>query len=156
MGLTMAERKAVTRQMARRYRRASKREKGRMLDELCELTGWTRRHARRALAEAASGTLERRRTPRQRTYGPEVLEPLRLIWATLNGPAGKRLAPFMAEIVAALERCGELEITPEVRTKLLSISAATIDRALAPERARLRVRGRSGTKPGSLDRRAHV
>lgn len=153
MGLTMAERKAVTRQMARRYQRASKKEKGRMLDELCELTGWTRRHARRALAEAASGTLKCPRAPRERTYGPEVLEPLRLIWATLNGPAGKRLAPFMAEIVAALERCGELELTPEVRTKLLSISAATIDRALAPERARLRVRGRSGTKPGSLLRR---
>ena len=37
-----------------------------------------------------------------------------------------------------------------MRTKLLSISAATIDRVLAPERARLQVRGRSGTKPGSI------
>jgi len=71
----------------------------------------------------------------------------------LNGPAGKRLAPFMAEIVSALERCGELELTPEVRDKLLRISAATIDRLLAPERARLRVKGRSGTKPGSILKR---
>jgi len=153
VGLTMVERKAVTRQMARRYAKASKKEKGRMLDELCELTGWTRRHARRSLAKVASGTLERPRTPRERTYGPEVLEPLTMIWATLNGPAGKRLAPFMEEIVQALERQGELEVTPEVRRKLLEVSAATIDRLLAPERSRLRVRGRSGTKPGSLLRR---
>lgn len=76
-----------------------------------------------------------------------------MIWATLNGPAGKRLAPFLPEIVQVLERCGELQVEPQVRDKLLGISAATIDRALAPERARLRVKGRHGTKPGSILRR---
>ncbi|MEW6058617.1 MAG: transposase family protein [Actinomycetota bacterium] len=110
-------------------------------------------HAIRALAEAIRPPDRPPRPPRARTYGPEVLEPLRLIWATLNGPAGKRLAPFMPEIVAALERAGELQVSPEVRSKLLSISAATIDRILAPERRRLRVRGRQGTKPGSLLKR---
>jgi hypothetical protein len=39
VGLSMAERKAVTKQMARRYQGASKAEKGKMLDELCALTG---------------------------------------------------------------------------------------------------------------------
>jgi hypothetical protein len=56
----------------------------------------------------------------------------------------------MGELVDSMERFGELEVTPEVRAKLLSISAATIDRVLAPERRRLQVRGRSGTKPGSI------
>lgn len=153
MGLSMAERRAVTKQMARRYQRASKGEKGRMLDELCALTGWTRRHARRALGQALDGTLERPRRPRPRTYGDDVVEALRFVWAALDGPAGKRLAPFMAEAVEALERHGELALRPEVRAKLLRISAATIDRALAPERRRLRVRGRSGTKPGSMLKR---
>jgi hypothetical protein len=149
----MAERRAVTKQMARRYHRASKAEKGRMLDELCALTGWTRRHARRALTQVFSGKAAAARKPRQRIYGEEILEPLRFVWATLGGPAGKRLAPFMAEVVQALERHGELELSAEVRAKLLAISAATIDRALAPDRARLKVRGRSGTKPGSILRR---
>jgi hypothetical protein len=153
VGLSMAERKAVTKQMARRYRRASRTEKGRMLDELCALTGWTRRHARRALAEALSGRAERPRRPRARVYGEDVLGPLRFVWAALGAPAGKRLAPFMAEAVEALERHGELELPPEVRSKLLRISAATIDRALAPERSRLRVKGRQGTKPGSMLKR---
>jgi hypothetical protein len=76
-----------------------------------------------------------------------------MIWATLNGPAGKRLAPFMAEIVEALERLGELQVTSEVRDKLLHISAATLDRLLVPERRRLRVKGRSGTKPSTLIKR---
>ena len=149
----MAERRAITKQMARRYVKASKTEKGRMLDELCALTGWTRRHARRALLGAVQPSSDPPRRPRPRIYGPEVIEPLTRVWATLNGPSGKRLAPFMADVVEALERHGELEVDPEVRAKLLAMSSATIDRALAPERARLRVKGRSGTKPGSILRR---
>jgi hypothetical protein len=153
VGLSMEERKAVTRQMAKRYARVSKREKTRMLDELCELTGWTRRHARRALQKVVHGSAERPRRTRDRFYGKDVVQPLRLVWAALGGPAGKRLAPFMPEAVEALEREGELVLEPQVRAKLLRISAATIDRLLAPERKRLQVRGRSGTKPGSLLKR---
>ncbi len=149
----MAERKAVVRQMAPRYARAPKAEKGRILDELCALTGWARRHARRALARALEGPTGGARRPRPRIYGEEVLEPLRFIWASLDGPSGKRLAPFMAEVVEALERHGELELDPEVRAKLLRMSSPTIDRALAPDRRRLGVKGRSGTTPGSGLRR---
>jgi hypothetical protein len=147
----MAERKAVTKTMARRYQQASRAAKTGMLDELCALTGWTRDHARRALrvAVSAAGT-KTTRAPRPRIYGEEVAEPLRMIWATLNGPSGKRLAPFMAEIVEVLERHGEIEVDPAVRDKLLRVSAATIDRMLAGERTRLDIRGRSGTKPGTL------
>ena len=153
MGLTMAERKAVTKTMAKRYRAASKAEKTKMLDELCSLSGWTRDHARRALRLAWQETDPPARAPRPRIYDQEVAGPLRMIWATLNGPSGKRLGPFMAEIVEVLERCGELEVSPAVRIKLLQISPATIDRLLAPERARLQVKGRSGTKPGTLLKR---
>ena len=75
MGLSMAERRAVTKQMARRYARAAKRDKGRMLDELCVLTGWTRRHAVRALREAIHPAERPARPPRPRIYGPEVWSP---------------------------------------------------------------------------------
>jgi hypothetical protein len=75
------------------------------------------------------------------------------VWMVLGGPAGKRLAPFLGEMVEVMERTGELEVSSEVRAKLVAVSAATIDRMLAPERRRLRVRGRSGTKPGTLLKR---
>jgi len=153
VGLSMAERKAVTKQMAKRYFKASKTEKTKMLDELCSLTGWTRRHARRALVRALHPAVSSPAKPRPRVYGQEVVEPLRFVWATFGGPAGKRLAPFMSEGIEALERHGELEVAGELRAKLLRMSAATIDRMLAPERAKLRMKGRSGTKPGSILRR---
>jgi hypothetical protein len=99
----MAERKAVTKQMAKRYKRTTKAEKGSILDELCAPTGRTRRHARRALSQALKGKPQALRRAKPKMYGPEVLEPLRFVWATLNAPAGKRLAPFMAEAVEEVE-----------------------------------------------------
>lgn len=148
----MGQRKAVTKAMAGRYRWASRTGKKEILDHLCGVTGWHRDHARRALRTALRPPLTppRPRTPRAPVYGPEVLVALRKIWAVMDAAAGKRMAPFMAEMVAALERHGELTVTDQVRAKLLAISPATIDRRLAADRARLQIRGRSGTKPGSL------
>jgi hypothetical protein len=83
-------------------------------------------------------------------YGAEVMAPLRKVWAVLDAPAGKRLAPFLPEIVARLRACGELDIDDALAARLCAMSAATIDRRLAPDRARLQIKGRSGTKPGSL------
>jgi hypothetical protein len=80
VGLSMAERKAITKQMARRYARASKSEKGRMLDELCALNSWSRRHARRSLLGALGVPVEQPRRRRPRIYGEEVVEPLKLVW----------------------------------------------------------------------------
>ena len=48
----MAQRDAVTRQVAVRYRDASRGEKSRILDELCATTEWHRDHARKALRRA--------------------------------------------------------------------------------------------------------
>ncbi|MBA2273866.1 MAG: transposase family protein [Actinobacteria bacterium] len=145
----MSVRKAVTRAIAGRYARATKVEKGAILDELCALTGWTRRHARRAIAVAQQG----RQAPppiRPVVYDAEVVNALRRVWIVMGGPCGKRPAPFMVEIVTALGRHGELSLATDVRARLLAISPATIDRALAADRKRLQVKGRTGTKPGSL------
>lgn len=75
---------------------------------------------------------------------------MRLVWAVMDAPAGKRVAPFLPEIVDRLRAVNELTISDAVRDQLVAMLAATIDRRLAGDRARLRLRGRSGTKPGSL------
>jgi hypothetical protein len=151
MGLTMSQRQAVTKAAATRYRSASKTDKAAILTELCAVTGWHRDHARKALRQALGpGPARPARQPRPAVYGEDVLEPLRKIWAVMDAPAGKRLAPFLPEITASLERAGELNLTAQVRAKLVGMSAATIDRRLAGDRKKMQLKGRSGTKPGSL------
>lgn len=147
----MAERRAITETVATRYQLAGRGAKGRILDELCANTGWHRNHARKALKEALQP--KRVASPRYRrpvTYGPEVIEALTVCWAALGMPAGKRLAPVLNELVAVLRRYGELAIDDDIAALLVSMSAATIDRRLAPERAKHQIKGRRGTKPGSL------
>jgi hypothetical protein len=147
----MAEKHAVTRKLAEEYRRAAKRRKGEILDTLCSITGYSRDHAARLLrGRPAPRARPRSKRVRPRVYDADVLFALRRIWATLDGICGKRLVAALPELVAVMERCDELSISAEVRAKLLSISAATIDRLLAADRAKLELKGRPGTKPGTL------
>jgi hypothetical protein len=151
MGLTMSQRQAVTRQLARRYRSTSRTQKATILTELCAITGWHRDHARKALRTAwKPKPVTRQRKRRDPVYGPDVIAALRKVWAVLDAPTGKRLAPFLPLIVERLIACGELTISERTRYQLVRMSAATIDRRLAADRARWQVRGRSLTKPGSL------
>ena len=150
MGLTLAERRAVTETTAIRYQLASKRGKGRILDELCANTGWHRNHARKALITALQPKIVTPRSPRPVKYGPDVIAALTVCWTVLGMPAGKRLAPMLGELVAVLRHFGELVIDEDTAELLVSMSAATIDRRLAGERAKYQLRGRCSTKPGSL------
>ena len=150
MGLTLTERRAVIETTAVRYSLAEKRVKGVILDELCATTGWHRSHARKALTTALRPKLVTPNRPRPPTYGPEVIAALTVCWAVLGMPAGKRLAPMLRELVAVLHHFGELVLDEDTAALLVSMSAATIDRRLAPERRRHQLKGRSTTKPGSL------
>ncbi len=154
MPLNFRERQAVIREYAGQYQRAGKRSKGQVLDQLEKLTGLNRNYAARVLRsidpKPKKPNLRRSGSGRKRYYDSAVLHDLKYIWAVLDFPAGKRLAPFLPEITAVLEQHGEIELLPEIRSKLYTISAATIDRLLAKERKRLKLKGRSGTKPGSL------
>lgn len=148
----MQERQVILRELAKRYRRAGKKEKGVVLDEVVRLCGYSRVYAARRLRGYAVHGVpkEPKKRARKATYGSETLIPLRKVWAVLGAPCGKRLAPYLPEIVLVLESFGELHLTPQAHEKLMSVSAATIDRLLAGDRRAYELKGRSHTKPGSL------
>jgi hypothetical protein len=158
----MEQRRAVAAKMAGRYQRAGKKEKGQLLDEFVKLTEYQRAYARRVLGNHGrrmplggktvliADARQRTRSPRPRVYDEQVAVALIRLWKMMDYLCGKRLQPALAEWIPALERHGELRFEPEVRAKLLRISAATIDRLLQPERRKHELRGRSRTKPGTL------
>lgn len=117
---------------------------------MVELTGWHRDYARAVLREALVLRPVRPRKPRERRYGEDLRPALTRCWVLLQAPAGKILAPFLPVLVPRLRAEGEIELTDDQAKLLAGMSAATVDRMLAGERDRMRLRGRSHTKPGSL------
>jgi len=136
-----------------RYLRASKAEKGRILNEFVATTGYHRKYAVRLLRH---GPPRRPARPRQvrRIYTPLVVQALIQVWELCDRICSRRLHPFLPELLAVLERHDELVLPAEVKTLLLQMSPATIDRLLQPARAQPRRRGLSTTKPGTLLKQA--
>ena len=89
------------------------------------------------------------RKGRPPVYGAEVEKVFWRIWKVAEQPCGKRLAAMRELWLPYYEgRYGKLEA--EFKQKILSISAAQIDRLLAPRKVRSAGKGRCGTKPGGL------
>ena len=132
-----------------RYLKASRKEKGRILDEVTKVTGYHRKAAIRLLGQGGKGKLVGRRG-RSKQYGVDIVYALKAAWEASDRMCSKRLQPFLPELVQVLERHGELTVPGEVSEQLCQMSAATIDRVLKACRHRGLRRPFSTTKPGSL------
>jgi hypothetical protein len=132
-----------------RYLQASRRQKQQMLDEFTATTGYHRKYAIRALRHPPGRSPHRRRPGRPATYRGQVVEILEQVWEIYGRICSKRLQPYLAEGLRVLERCGEIQMAPPLRSLLLGMSASTIDRCLKAVRPK-GPRGLSTTKPGAL------
>ena len=108
----------VMRQMVPRYQKASISQKGALLDEIAATTGYARRYAMWLLNHPEEMQLPPRRQ-RQRTFGPEVQHALFFVWQHANQICTKRLMPYLATHLEALERHGHLHLTDACRRQLL-------------------------------------
>ena len=136
--------------MQERYRRAGRAERGRLLDEIAVVTGYHRKSATRLMSGRVSGSAKGKGRGRPSRYGPEVVEALRQVWEMSDRLCGKRLAPFMEELVSRLQAWEELLLPQDVVEQLNGMSASTIDRLTRPCKVRgLRRPWTGGKSPGS-------
>ena len=150
LAMSFKTRRELLVQIIPRYREADQNQKRFILDEFVSTTGYSRKYAIRLLSSKTVPVVSKICRPRVPYYGTEDQEIIKLAWSAANFIASKRLAPFLKELIPALERHGHLNLTDETRDKITSISAATIDRILTPQRKHLNGRGISTTKPGTL------
>jgi hypothetical protein len=128
----MATRRELKGSIRERYQAAERgAERRRVLTEFVRITGYHRKHALRVLNQrlAAPGSRSR-----GRIYDEAVRQALTVLWEASDRICSKRLRAIMPTMIGAMEHHGHLDLDAGVRTRLLVISAATIDRLLRRER----------------------
>ncbi len=132
--ISMVTRDEVLAVLAGRYEGASRQDRGRILDELVALTGHHRKHAARVVR---GGTPTARTGPRpgRRLYDDAARQALIVVWEAADRICGKRLKQLLPTLLDAMGRHGHLDLDGTVQDRLLAMSAATMDRALADTRA---------------------
>jgi len=148
-GISRQARKELIAALRLRYKDATKKEKSLILDEFVALAKCHRKHAVRLLGRT-EGLTPSSPVIGRRIYDQAVREALVLTWEAADRICGKRLKAILPALVDAMERHGHLNLDPLVRDRLLSVSAATIDRLLAPirKKARRRKKRRAAKKAG--------
>ena len=183
MSLSLKERRAVVKEVSKRYKKVKKKEKGKILDEFVNLTGYNRCYASYLLRtyekkivvydkegkrrifitdNEYKGRKDRRnkewrlrKRKRKRVYGKDVVNVLIYLWELSDYVCGKRLVPYIREVLPHLKKQtkGSLYIDKETEEKLLRISPLAMDRLLRKEKEKytsIKRKGLSHTKPGTL------
>jgi hypothetical protein len=147
----MATRKELIAAVGARYRAAGRPERGKILDEFTNLTGFHRKHAIRVLAKEPRDRPQKR--ARARLYGQPVKEALITVWEAADRLCGKRLKALIPTLICAMERHRRGAFDVEVREPLLRMSAASIDRLLRDVREQASGQRRRRPGVGSAIRR---
>ncbi|URA10649.1 hypothetical protein KDW03_02255 [Thermospira aquatica] len=160
----MFERRPIYRETAKEYQKASKKEKKEILDYFVRITGLKNRNYAARLLRQHGKTIyvgkknylkadiakKGKRPGRKKKFGEEELKMLKQVWEIENYMCGKRLKPILNEVLDNLLANGHLHGSPQAIENLRHISASSIDRLLKHERKKLEIKGRKGTKPGTL------
>lgn len=148
--MTHATRAELTNAIRDRYVAAAAKDKHRVLAEFIAATGYHEKSTIRALN--SSPAPKRRQTRARRSLCDEAARAaLIVLWEASDRVCGKRLKALLPILLPAMERNGHLKLDKEIRPKVLSMNAATIDRLLRlPKNA---TRTRKPTRPVPEPRR---
>lgn len=141
---------ASLRNYRKRYGKADRKGRTKLLDEFCENTGYHRKYAIGLLGRPWDEP-EPGGTPRRRgaTYGAPVARALERIWEASGYPWSVRLKALLPQWLP-WARKHIASLTEEVESALLQISPRQMDRLLATKKVQVRKRIYGHTKPGKL------
>ena len=134
--LTHAARVQLASSLRRRYQTASSKNKKQILSEFIAISGYHPKYAISLLNQADATVSLPRQRRRPTLYDEAAKQALIALWEASDRICGKRLRPLLSILLPALERHGHLKLDETIRSKVLAMSAATIDRLLrAPRKA---------------------
>ena len=127
--MTIDERYKYLRIKQKRYVKASRTERSRMLDEMQQVTGLDRKTLIRHMHRKKI-VRRPRRNQRGKAYGAEVDDALRVIAESHDYICAERLKPNLVPMAQHLAAHGELEATPPLLQQLGHVSLSTVRRRL--------------------------
>lgn len=151
--MTMNTKKEVFKEHLERYLKASKEEKGKILDHLAGILGLHRKSVIRTLRR------EQMRDPWREygadtgspiIYGQDVTAALKEVWEISNYLCAERLQPVLNDYIDILIRDTMWSHRDDTTAKLYAMSLATMKRRIANFQKILLGGGRSTTKPSNL------
>jgi len=171
MGLDMKTRKSICGRIFKRYQKAAKKDKAKILDEYAQLLGYNRdylanlltnwgktryavsdgtpvKYIAKSAVKSQKKTCKGKKTGRPEKYDPAFVKVLSFVWDFFDFPCGKLLAPLLKGIIDYM--VSQFGFDKKTHTLLCSISPATIDRKLRNLKKRHRLKGIHTTKPGTL------
>ena len=153
MKMSEKSREEVLQTMRERYAGRGRKGRTKLIDEFCELCGYERKYAIKLLrGQRREFGRKVSKSGSKPKYGDEERAVLKRIWLAAEQPCGKRLKAALTLWLPHYEaERGNLD--EALRGRILTLSAATIDRLLGPCRVALGSRGRCGTRPGTLLRK---
>ncbi len=135
--------------MRERYAQASRAKKKQLLDEVCQMCGYHRKHAIRTLNDSPRdhprGHAQR---GRGLTYGKQTLSVLQAVWEAAGCPWSVRLKALLPTWMPRIRE--HFVMTPAMEAQLLAISPRQMDRRLQLSKTKLKRRIYGRTKPGRL------
>ncbi len=140
------------------YLKASKREKGEILDSLHRQTGMWRESIMRSFKRLQMKSVHTPKKKRGRSayYTPDVYEALKEIWEAANSCCGELLHPMVPEYVSILKRDKMWMYGDIVTGKLLAMSMATVKRRVSWWQCESGRKGISTTTPSAIKERVPV
>ncbi len=151
--MRVKERYELAGELRERYAAAGRSERSEILNGFCLATRYERKHAIKVLRVRARKPVSQPGRRRQRRYGLEFRQALKVCWEASSYICSQRLQPFLPALLPLLQRHGHLPREAGVERLLLSASIATVERTLIPLRRGRVARRLSQTKPGTLLRR---
>ncbi len=151
--VTLSSKNEYFAEIKERYLLGSRTEKTAILNEVCCICHCNRKYAIRRLNAPSRKHKHQAHAKRgrpQRYHTPVVTDVLLKIWQASNLVCAKRLKAMLPLWLPKYEDYFRITLDADSKSLLEQISAPTIDRVLAPHRAKYGRIGLATTKPGSL------
>lgn len=149
--MTMRTKREIFKEKLAEYLKATKEEKGRILNAVCQITKAHRKTVIRRfkILQLRPASWQRKRSGKIK-YGLAVTAALKEIWETANQICAERLRPMIFEYVQILTRDKMWDYGEEETDLLLTMSLGTLKNRLAHFEHIKRGGGRGTTKPSEL------